>query len=76
MGLCCSFTIIQKNIYIYIIIKLIGTASLQVTFEGIKGPSFQSDIAIDDVSIVDGSCPGKKSNEFVRRKETVVIIFL
>ena len=38
--------------------KLIGTASLQVMFEGIKGPSFQSDIAIDDVSIVDGSCPG------------------
>ena len=74
MGLCCSFTIIQKKKII--IIKLIGTASLQVTFEGIKGPSFQSDIAIDDVSIVDGSCPGKKSNEFVRRKETVVIIFL
>ena len=74
VGLCCSFTIIQKKKII--IIKLIGTASLQVTFEGIKGPSFQSDIAIDDVSIVDGSCPGKKSNEFVRRKETVVIIFL
>ena len=57
VGLCCSFTIIQKKKKI-IIIKLIGTASLQVTFEGIKGPSFQSDIAIDDVSIVDGSCPG------------------
>ena len=72
MGLCFSFTIIKKEKKK----QLIGTASLQVTFEGIKGPSFQSDIAIDDVSIVDGSCPGKKSNEFVRRKETVVIIFL
>ena len=48
----------KKIIITIIIIKLIGTASLQVTFEGIKGPSFQSDIAIDDVSIVDGSCPG------------------
>ena len=41
--------------------KFIGTASLQVTFEGIRGPSIQSDIAIDDVSIVDGNCPGEKS---------------
>ena len=59
MGLCCSFTIIQNNNNNNNnIIKLIGTTYLQVTFEGIKGPSFQSDIAIDDVSIVDGSCPG------------------
>lgn len=72
VGLCFSFTIIKKEKKK----QLIGTASLQVTFEGIKGPSFQSDIAIDDVSIVDGSCPGQRSNEFVRRKETVVIIFL
>ena len=38
--------------------KLIVTASFQVTFEGIKGRLYQSDIAIDDVSIKDGSCPG------------------
>jgi len=38
--------------------KLIVTAFFQVTFEGIKGLSYQSDIAIDDVSISDRSCPG------------------
>ncbi|KAM7428099.1 hypothetical protein ABFA07_020874 [Porites harrisoni] len=28
-----------------------------VTFEGIRGSSYESDIAIDDVSITDGGCP-------------------
>ena len=51
--LCCFFAVIEK--------KLIMTASFQVTFEGIKGLSFQSDIAIDDVSIADGSCPGENT---------------
>ena len=31
---------------------------IEVTFEGITGTSFTGDIAIDDVSIVEGMCQG------------------
>ena len=31
---------------------------LQPTFEGIIGPSYQSDIAIDDILITNGACSG------------------
>ncbi|XP_020606859.1 MAM and fibronectin type III domain-containing protein 1-like [Orbicella faveolata] len=29
-----------------------------LTFEGIRGSSYQSDIAIDDVTVLEGNCPG------------------
>ena len=29
----------------------------QVMFEGVTGTSYSGDIAIDDVEILDGSCP-------------------
>ncbi|XP_077978860.1 MAM and LDL-receptor class A domain-containing protein 1-like [Glandiceps talaboti] len=29
----------------------------KVVFEGVVGPSYQGDVAIDDVSIIDGDCP-------------------
>ena len=30
----------------------------QLTFEGIRGSSYRSDIAIDDVTVLEGNCPG------------------
>ncbi len=35
------------------------TLIVKVTFEGIVGSNFRGDLAIDDVSISSGSCPGK-----------------
>lgn len=32
---------------------------LQVTFEGIVGSSYTGDIAVDQVKITEGSCPGE-----------------
>ena len=32
---------------------------LQVTFEGITGSSYTGDVAIDQVKITEGNCPGK-----------------
>ncbi|KAL9953497.1 hypothetical protein ACROYT_G040920 [Oculina patagonica] len=29
-----------------------------ITFEGIRGSSYRSDIAIDDVTVIEGNCPG------------------
>lgn len=29
----------------------------QMTFQAVRGPSYQGDIAIDDVSFVNGPCP-------------------
>ena len=31
----------------------------QITFEGIRGSSYTGDIAIDDVSLMEGICAGK-----------------
>ena len=32
---------------------------LQIIFEGITGTSFTGDIAIDEVNVTEGKCPGK-----------------
>ena len=32
---------------------------VQITFEGIRGFSYTGDIAIDDVSLMNGMCTGK-----------------
>ena len=37
---------------------LFGTPFLQITFEGIRGSSYTGDIAIDQVLITEGNCPG------------------
>ena len=37
-------------------LSLIAT---QITFEGISGSSYTGDIAIDDVSLMEGICTGK-----------------
>ena len=38
---------------------------MQITFEGIRGSSFTGDIAIDDVSLMDGMCTGKNQFFFI-----------
>ena len=37
--------------------SLLQTSDYQVVFEGIRGSSFQGDIAIDDVVLLDNTCP-------------------
>ena len=42
--------------------KLTGDVpSLQVVLEGVRGEDFRSDVAVDDVSLWEGACPGKTS---------------
>lgn len=36
---------------------------LQVTFEGIRGNNYQSDISIDDFSLAPGGCSGGRVTE-------------
>ena len=40
------------------IYQLLNACS-QVTFEGIIGSSYTGDVAIDEVKIMEGSCPGE-----------------
>ncbi|XP_073494672.1 MAM domain-containing glycosylphosphatidylinositol anchor protein 2 isoform X2 [Phyllobates terribilis] len=37
-------------------INIHPTASFQIVFEGVRGPGIEGDIAIDDVSIIEGEC--------------------
>ena len=43
--------------------------SFTLRFEAVAGPGYQSDIALDDVSLSVGSCPGKS------RRSSIMIIF-
>lgn len=36
---------------------------LQITFEGIIGSTYTGDVAIDEVKITNGSCPGKYTHK-------------
>ena len=38
---------------------LVSLIIIQITFEGISGYSYTGDIAIDDVSLLEGICAGK-----------------
>lgn len=46
-----SFVLIQT-----VSLRLFCLSCEQIVFEGIRGPSFEGDIAIDDVSITIGKC--------------------
>lgn len=46
----------------------------QIVFEGIRGPSFEGDIAIDDVSITIGKC--KQENTVASAGKTGKIFFV
>ena len=40
------------------------SSSKQVVFEGVRGTSYQGDIAIDDIVMKNGVCPLKKACSF------------
>lgn len=43
---------------------IIFVCCVQVVFEAVRGPSYTSDVAIDDVSIISGACPAPGSCNF------------
>nr|XP_054757011.1 MAM and LDL-receptor class A domain-containing protein 1-like [Lytechinus pictus] len=45
-------------------IEIIPTADFKVVFEGITGPNFDSDIALDDIDVSTGKCKGFLSCSF------------
>ena len=48
---------------------------LQVTFEGITGSSYTGDVAIDQVKITEGDCPGEqfyKHHQIIKHKYLIV----
>lgn len=45
------------TVFVYIL-----SVSSQIILEGIRGPGIEGDIAIDDVSLVEGECPDPPSN--------------
>lgn len=52
--------IFMSNIFILFLFQVRLSNILKVTsirFEGVRGGGYQGDIAIDDVSLEDGSCP-------------------
>lgn len=57
----------------FILIYPYLSPSKQIVFEGIRGPSFEGDIAIDDVSITIGKC--KQENTVASAGKTGKIFF-
>ena len=45
--------------YLYVDTYQRSLIATQITFEGISGSSYTGDIAIDDVSLIEGICAGK-----------------
>ena len=43
---------------------------VSITFEGVRGNGYQGDIAIDDVSLEDGSCPNLGDCDFEKDRCT------
>ena len=54
----------QSNKWRYAQITLISNQAFYVLFEGVRGTSYEGDIALDDLDIVDGSCPTSKECDF------------
>lgn len=40
--------------------------SLQISIEGVRGPSFEGDIAVDSISFIPGRCMTKVSDEEIQ----------
>ena len=50
---------------------------LQVTFEGITGSSYTGDVAIDQVKITEGDCPGEqfyKHHQIIKHKYLISML--
>ena len=45
--------------YLYVDTYQLSLIATQITFEGISGSFYTGDIAIDDVSLIEGICAGK-----------------
>ena len=40
-------------------VDIMGNSTYKIVFEGVRGTSFRGDIAIDDITVRDGSCQGQ-----------------
>ena len=54
----------QGNKWRYAQITLISNQAFYILFEGVRGTSYQGDIALDDLDIVDGKCPSPRQCDF------------
>ena len=43
-----------------------GLSSLQISIEGVRGPSFEGDIAVDSISFIPGRCMTRISDEEIQ----------
>lgn len=50
----------QRNAWTFANFTISKTEPFRIIFEGIRGDGSESDIALDDISLTDGSCSGKK----------------
>ena len=44
----------------------IGLFALQISIEGVRGPSFEGDIAVDSISFIPGRCMTRISDEEIQ----------
>ena len=49
---------------VYLTFSIYNIAYLQLVIESVRGSSYKGDIAIDDVSLLDGACPLPGSCDF------------
>mgnify|MGYP001793490339 CR=1 FL=1 len=66
MVLCCVKFILRMLLHIlcYLNQRLLFFAT-QLTFEGIRGPDYKSDLAIDDISVSPCNVPSKPTCSIV-----------
>ena len=53
-----AFTTESRSVYLIFSVQPVLHGTLQVMFEGIVGKNYQSDISIDDFSLIPGGCTG------------------